>query len=65
MGNKKAGSNNVYVWLRNLSAHGGLSYILIDKVGLSEGKIVEVVYRRDLLQPLLDELMRQCKLKNR
>jgi len=24
-----------------------------------------VVYRRDLLQPLLDELMRKCKLKNR
>jgi CRISPR-associated protein Csx1 len=65
LGGKKAGGKNVYVWLRNLSAHGGLSYILIDKVGLSEGKIVEVVYRRDLLQPLLDELMRQCKLKNR
>ena len=65
LGGKKAGSKNVYVWLRNLSAHGGLSYILIDKVRLSEGKIVEVVYRRDLLQPLLDELMRQCKLKNR
>ncbi|MFZ8839605.1 MAG: CRISPR-associated CARF protein Csx1 [Pyrobaculum sp.] len=65
LGGKKAGGKNVYVWLRNLSAHGGLSYILIDKVRLSEGKIVEVVYRRDLLQPLLDELMRQCKLKNR
>jgi len=24
-----------------------------------------VVYRRDLLQPLLDELMRKCKLKDR
>jgi hypothetical protein len=61
----KCAKGNLDRWLRNLSAHGGLSYILIDKVGLSEGKIVEVVYRRDLLQPLLDELMRQCKLKNR
>jgi CRISPR-associated protein Csx1 len=56
---------NLDRWLRNLSAHGGLSYILIDKVKLAKGKIVEVVYRRDLLQPLLDELMRKCKLKNR
>jgi CRISPR-associated protein Csx1 len=62
LGGKKAGSKNVYVWLRNLSAHGGLSYILIDKVRLAEGKIDEVVYRRDLLKPLLDELMRQCGL---
>ncbi len=61
----KRAEGNLDRWLRNLSAHGGLSYILIDKVELAEGKIVEVVYRRDLLQPLLDELMRKCKLKNR
>jgi len=64
LGGKKAGSKNVYVWLRNLSAHGGLSYILIDRLRLAEGKIDEVVYRRDLLQPLLDELMRQCGLQS-
>ena len=45
VGGKKAGSRNVYVPLRNLSAHGGLSYVLIDRVRLAEGKIVEVVYR--------------------
>ena len=61
----KRAEGNLDRWLRNLSAHGGLSYILIDKVKLAKGKIVEVVYRRDLLQPLLDELMRKCKLKNR
>ena len=61
----KRAEGNLDRWLRNLSAHGGLSYILIDKVRLAGGKIDEVVYRRDLLQPLLDELMRQCKLKNR
>jgi len=55
----------VYVPLRNLSAHGGLSYVLIDRVRLAEGKIVEVVYRRDLLRPLLDGLMRQCGLYGR
>lgn len=56
---------NLDRWLRNLSAHGGLSYVLIDRVRLAEGKIVEVVYRRDLLRPLLDELMRQCGLHSR
>jgi CRISPR-associated protein Csx1 len=61
----KCAEGNLDRWLRNLSAHGGLSYILIDKVGLSEGKIVKVVYRRDLLHPLLDELMRQCDLQSR
>jgi CRISPR-associated protein Csx1 len=61
----KRAEGNLDRWLRNLSAHGGLSYILIDKVRLAGGKIVEVVYRRDLLQPLLDELMRQCNLESR
>ncbi len=61
----KRAEGNLDRWLRNLSAHGGLSYILIDRVGLDEGKIVKVVYRRDLLQPLLDELMRQCGLQSR
>jgi CRISPR-associated protein Csx1 len=61
----KRAKGNLDRWLRNLSAHGGLSYILIDRVGLSEGKIVEVVYRSDLLKPLLDELMRQCDLQSR
>jgi hypothetical protein len=65
LGGKKAGSRNVYVPLRNLSAHGGLSYVLIDRVRLAEGKIVEVVYRGDLLRPLLDELMSQCGLYGR
>lgn len=60
----KRAEGNLDRWLRNLSAHGGLSYILIDKVRLAEGKIDEVVYRRDLLQPLLDELMRQCGLQS-
>jgi hypothetical protein len=64
LGSKKAGGKNVYVWLRNLSAHGGLSYILIDKVRLAEGKIDEVVYSRYLLKPLLDELMSQCGLQS-
>jgi CRISPR-associated protein Csx1 len=58
----KRAEGNLDRWLRNLFAHGGLSYILIDKVRLAGGKIVEVVYRRDLLKPLLDELMRQCGL---
>ncbi len=61
----KRAKGNLDRWLRNLSAHGGLSYILIDRVGLAEGKIVKVIYRRDLLQPLLDELMMQCDLQSR
>jgi CRISPR-associated protein Csx1 len=61
----KRAEGNLDRWLRNLFAHGGLSYILIDKVELAEGKIVKVIYRRDLLQPLLDELMRQCNLESR
>jgi len=61
----KRAKGNLDRWLRNLSAHGGLSYILIDRVGLAKGKIVEVVYMRDLLKPLLDELMRQCGLQSR
>ena len=60
----KRAEGNLDRWLRNLSAHGGLSYILIDKVRLAEGKIDKVVYRWDLLQPLLDELMRQCGLQS-
>jgi len=61
----KRAKGNLDRWLRNLFAHGGLSYILIDKVELAEGKIVKVIYRRDLLQPLLDELMMQCDLQSR
>jgi CRISPR-associated protein Csx1 len=61
----KRAKRNLDRWLRNLFAHGGLSYILIDKVRLAGGKIDEVVYKRDLLQPLLDELMTQCDLQSR
>jgi DNA-binding transcriptional MerR regulator len=61
----KRAEGNLDRWLRNLFAHGGLSYILIDRMGLAEGKIVKVIYRRDLLQSLLDELMRQCNLECR
>lgn len=61
----KRAKGNLDRWLRNLFAHGGLSYILIDKVELAEGKIVKVIYRWDVLQPLLDELMMQCDLQSR
>lgn len=48
--------------VRNLLAHGGLSYVALQHITVKEKKIDEVIYDKDVLPKLINRLLKKCKI---
>ena len=49
--------------LCGICLHGGLPYVAVKHVVIERGKVVEVVYHREVLSKLVDRLFEICRAK--